>query len=67
MASTVHISPDIFNTSCRGMSKTVLSSDNASSDISDIEKLSFILLNQNASESRHEPCDGTDDLAMHIH
>ena len=43
----------------------LLSSDNESSDINDIEKLSSILLNQNAAESRHEPCDETDNLADH--
>ena len=64
MASSVYISLDIFNVSCSITVKDsiiLLSSDNESSDINDIEKSSSILQNQNATECRHEPRNETDD------
>ena len=69
MVSSVHASPDVFNTSCgRSIKHNVilLSSDNESNDINDIKKSSSILQNQNADEFRHESCDETDDLADHL-
>ena len=64
MASSVYISLDIFNISCSRTVKDsiiLLSSDNESSYINDIEKSSYILQNQNAAEYIHEPRNETDD------
>ena len=69
MVSSVHASPDVFNTSCgRSIEQNVilLSSDNESSNINDIKKSSSILQNQNSYESRHESRDETNDLADHL-
>ena len=64
MTSSVHISPDIFSTSCSRSIKDNEYSHNKS-DINNIEKSSSILQNQNAAESRHKSRDETDDLADH--
>ena len=64
MALSVYVSLDILNVSCSVTVKDsiiLLSSDNESSDINNIEKSSSILQNQNAAESRHEPRNETDD------
>ena len=50
----MHISPDLLNASCNGRVKDsiiLLSSDNESSDINDIDESSSNLQNQNAVKS----------------
>ena len=66
MTSSEHVSPDAFNANCSRSvkdSKILLSNDNGSSDINNIEKSSSNLQNQNPAESRHKPCYETDSLS----